>query len=103
MTRHTPTPWRLSPESPRIIKPDYSRCLIASAMGHPNSGFYPSDEEADANAAFIVVACNAHDELVATLSRLVAESTHHDGAEYEDGEWLALDAARAALAKAGAA
>jgi len=40
-------------------------------------------------------------DLLLALERLVAESVHpYDGMEYEDGEWLALDNARAAIAKA---
>ncbi|MFK3649316.1 hypothetical protein ACI2IY_12910 [Lysobacter enzymogenes] len=36
-------------------------------------------------------------KLYAALRGLVAECLHHDGGEFEDGEWLALDRARAAL------
>ena len=98
--RHTPTPYTVD-DSPRR-----TRIRIVNVAGTPVATIdcaSANTREAKETAAFIVKACNAHDELVATLSRLVAESTHHDGAEYEDGEWLALDAARAALAKAGAA
>lgn len=59
---HTPGPWRLSDESPRIIKKDFrdigsdSGFLIASTMGRDDSGFYASNKEADANARLIAAA-----------------------------------------------
>ena len=99
MSAHVPTPYVVDSSRRRTririgTKDRYPVVTVDCASANTR--------EAKETAAFIVRACNAHDELVAALSRLVAESTHHDGAEYEDGEWLALDAARAALAKAGA-
>ncbi|HGM4888506.1 TPA: hypothetical protein ACKPX2_001513 [Stenotrophomonas maltophilia] len=39
-------------------------------------------------------------ELIEAANLLVAESVHpYDGGEYEDGEWIALDRARSALAR----
>ena len=39
-------------------------------------------------------------ELIEALEKLIDESVHpYDGGEYEDGEWKALDAARAAIAR----
>lgn len=38
-------------------------------------------------------------ELFEACAGLVKECAHQDGGEYEDGEWLALDRARAALAR----
>ena len=61
-SKHTPGPWRLSSESPRIIKKDYRAIgsdagfLIASTMGRDDSGFYASEQEADANARLIAAA-----------------------------------------------
>jgi hypothetical protein len=43
------------------------------------------------------------DDLAVAMKRLVSESVGHDGSEYEDGEWIALDLARAALARIGGA
>ena len=59
---HTPGPWRVSSESPRIITKDDRAIgsdagfLIASTMGNDNSGFYASEQEADANARLIAAA-----------------------------------------------
>lgn len=61
MSNHTPGPWATSRECPKIIKlaPDNlgeSNVLISSAHGHPGSGFFPSEEEAIANARLISAA-----------------------------------------------
>ena len=58
--KHTPLPWESSEENPTIIKTPRSNGLIASAMGLTDSGFFPSEKEALANAAFIVKAVNSH-------------------------------------------
>lgn len=57
----TPGPWRLSSESPTIIKQDYthiglgesSGVMIGSACAYDNSGFFPSDAQGKDNAALI--------------------------------------------------
>ena len=59
--KHTPGPWMVSPEHPTIIRRDYrpiSDCgeLIGSASGHTKSGFFPSEDEAVANARLIAAA-----------------------------------------------
>lgn len=60
--KHTPGPWRVCSEYPRIIKKDYRAIgsdagfLIASTMGHDKSAFYASEQEADANARLIAAA-----------------------------------------------
>lgn len=61
MSDFTKGPWCVSKQSPRIIQKDYSDIgsdngfLIASTMGHDQSGFYASVSEADANAKLIAV------------------------------------------------
>ena len=59
----TPGPWQLSSESPTIIKQDMSLIglpdggvLIGSACGHKSSGFYPTNDQAIANARLIAAA-----------------------------------------------
>lgn len=60
--KHTPGPWRVSDQCATIIKRDFRMIgsnegeLIANTAGHPNSGFFPSDEEAIANARLIAAA-----------------------------------------------
>ena len=95
--KHTPAPWRVSSESPRIIKKDYRAIgsdagfLIASTMGNDNSGFYASEQEADANARLIAAA----PELLEALEELITATQHLDQCHQ-----ATADKARAAIAKA---
>lgn len=103
--KHTPGPWRVSSESPRIIQKDYRAIgsdagfLIASTMGHDNSGFYASEQEADANARLIAAA----PELLEALTDAVIDfdnwAAHEDNHPHEHlVVWV--EKARAAIAKA---
>lgn len=60
MSKHTQGPWGISSQSPTIIKQyDFlgeTNVLLGSASGHPNSGFFPSDAEALANARLMAAA-----------------------------------------------
>lgn len=75
--KHTGGPWLISGESAKIIvegdvfgRP--TNTLIGSACGHPNSGFYPTDEEAIANAQLMAAAPEMFEALAA-----VAEAYRH--------------------------
>lgn len=74
--KFTPGPWRLSMESKRIIKKDFSAIgsndgfLIASSMGRDDSGFYASDDEADANALLIAAAPDLYEAATDALNVL---------------------------------
>ena len=59
-----------------------------------NLARHPSETEA--NAAFIVTACNAHEELVAALEDVLGFCATNQGMEAQ----MAIEAARAVLAKA---
>ncbi|CUW85647.1 hypothetical protein N5C66_03720 [Rhizobium pusense] len=61
-TTHTPTPWFLN-EAQDFVKGD-GRHIAVLFDGTPTS---PTVKERKSNAAFIVRACNAHDELLAAL------------------------------------
>lgn len=80
--KHTPGPWCISDENPKIIKEDLSMIgssrgvLIAFACGHHNSGFYPSDEQAIANARLIAAAPKMY-----ALLAMRAESGDNDAAK----------------------
>jgi hypothetical protein len=72
--KHTPTPWRICTNaqfSSEVETADGSLSIaLAHAKGHdllPDAYEAPEDDVSDANAAFIVRACNAHDDLVAAL------------------------------------
>jgi hypothetical protein len=101
-TKHTPTPWRLIEGN--LIKQDYrpiglddsSGVLIGSVCGHPSSGFYPTEEEGAANAAFIVRACNSHEQLVNGLKNALEDGDNGDWQSARRAIVEALTAAEAA-------
>ena len=66
MSQHTPGPWVLSEESPKIIKKGDR--LIGSTCGHPGSWAYPTEEEGIANARLI----SAAPDLLKQLRELLA-------------------------------
>lgn len=78
MTGHTKLPWKLysgklRPQFPTSIREvqDASGAAVVKWNGFDDSD-RPAQEH-DANAAFIVTAVNAHDQLVAALHRAVEE------------------------------
>ena len=90
--QYTPTPWAVA-DGPEIYSvPAYRSVAMALADGNE-----------DANAAFIVRACNSFDDLVAALSFNVSicANTCHQVDRQTAGEMYEM--ARAALAKAEAA
>jgi len=97
-TARTPGPWVVHPYVVKFGKFNLgldigpSGIAIATVIGQfekPVVG-----RNATTNAAFIVTACNAHDELAAALAGLIA---HRD--ELGLGDYPAVTRARAALAK----
>lgn len=97
MTEHTKTPWRVGPK--HVIRaesmlPDGRRStrFIAECCGS-------ADEMVDtvASDAFIVQACNAHDDLVAALKLTLDRITMLEGPDA-----VGAAEARAALSRAGA-
>ena len=95
---HTPTPWHTVAES------KYHKLCTTIRCGEDKgvADVYGTDEEAVANAAFIVRACNGHEELLAALNGLIdaadgGEVFDHDMSGCED---CALCTARAARDKA---
>lgn len=95
--KHTPGPWMVSPEHPTIIRRDYrpiSDCgeLIGSASGHTKSGFFPSEDEAVANARLIAAAPDLLEALQAIFAAMHPDIPGAPGS--------AIEKARAAIAKA---
>jgi hypothetical protein len=103
--QHTPTPWRndglavsdASTQS-RITGPDGTQ--VATAYGWGDKGL------SHANAAYIVRAVNAHDELLAALKHFMAYSDDvmlgrkYSAANLQLGLEMCRSNARAAIAKA---
>lgn len=97
-TEHTPTPWKanLTHNEPCVYAGTGSGRGIAY-MQAENTPHIENSAERAANAAFIVRACNAHEDLVAALREAQAAL---NGAPNTVGLHTQIDAA---LAKAGAA
>jgi len=77
MTEHTKTPWRVIGGTCIFSSGDEKRLLAYTEEGKAFdiSKFY----EARANAAFIVRACNFHDEIIASAESLIYEMNGPDG------------------------
>ena len=110
MPEHTPLPWYalgwgISAEARNVRRPVAMCVPITPMSGRENAeARRTSDEQQRANAKFIVLAVNTHDDLLAALEDLLKsyESIVHD--EYDGTSsltaWLVKAArARAAIAK----
>lgn len=78
--KHTPTPWYLDQcdEDTAYIVPDAlafdnrrSRPVCKMVFGWQGEHGHIADKENEANAAFIVRACNSHDELFSIAKELI--------------------------------
>jgi len=66
---HTPTPWRVELErSPLRVEPTDQKFPPICNVLHQDTS-----EETNANAAFIVKACNNFDQMLSTLKLVIAE------------------------------
>ncbi len=96
-TKHTGKRWGVSSENPKIIVEltafgAETNTIIGSSSGHPNSGFFPSEEEAIENAFLFAAAPELLEALQSLLDLGVVTPTR---------DWPAAAAkARAAIAKA---
>lgn len=94
ITKHTPTPWAISSNGFNIYGPPDAEgqvTFVASIFRKP------IQDIEDANAEFIVRACNAHDELLAackaTLKYLQYSSKHAENRELRKQIRAAVDKA----------
>jgi hypothetical protein len=105
MSNHTPTPWFVGAQNDALyiidrkprpstddIAPNQDVCVVAKTY---NQGRATGRE--DANAAFIVRACNAHNDLVAALKNLVAMADYF---MTDAPQRIAIEEAVAAIAQA---
>lgn len=72
-TKHTPTPWKLDPYLVgQIVSMDEVKLIARAGRVQP---IYDEEQlERNANAAFIVRACNSYEQLVAALEETLAEA-----------------------------
>jgi hypothetical protein len=106
MSKHTPGPWRAFANGGDDTDP---RKLIICAKGGFDNDWhmiaqadygFPNDGDPEANAAFIVRACNAHDDMLAALKAFHAFATEAPGLGLQ---WRSIvKKAEAAIAKAEA-
>lgn len=107
-SKHTPLPWRFAPAGGNMSK-NYAQPFAIAQAGEANliGGCFGDvrggHDVAEANAAFIVRAVNAHDELVGALREGVEiEQGDLVGREWKEAVHAWLSKARAAIAKAEA-
>ena len=107
MSQHTPTPWTVDEalaRDNRVISGPNGEVVVevAATLDHDSTSDLLVDHERDANAAFIVRACNAYDDLLAALREIVrlADANATDQHDMAVVRAYAVDAARAALRKA---
>jgi hypothetical protein len=62
--KHTEGDWRVSKESSTIIENEHGQ-IIGSASGYPDSGYFPSNETAVANAVLMAAAPEMLEALIA--------------------------------------
>lgn len=98
---HSELPLELRPEC------DYGWDLYSGGhwvgqVNGPHGGHngFPSRDQAEANAAFIVRACNAHYALVEALRELIEQLEGIGIPDWHGAEGLSLDQAKAALSLA---
>ena len=98
MSKHTPGTWEMSKHGTPAYHPQFG-VYAASASDH----VIVTGKNAEADAEFIVRACNAHDELLAALKRTLARLKSHTASietcDLPSGTELAIDEACAAIAK----
>jgi len=95
-TKYTPTPWRTHGLDIYGDTTDGNGLVAVIAAG------YPDDQRAE-DAAFIVRACNAHEELVAAAKNALSlmQMTYSHATDVPKGADTIIPALAAALAKAG--
>lgn len=101
MNKHTPTPWRRYAAN-KVLAGDATFIADTAFRDHDEPAVV-SVEVSNANAAFIVRACNAHDYLVTALENIFTRATcaPNDDSEKADAEFMKImEYAKAALAKA---
>lgn len=104
-SKHTPTPWFASEDGDGE---NYGASTLVDArngyIASVGAPFAEVAEENLANAAFIVRAVNAHDDLVAALHEYMSQfgqALEAYGIAFTDSQKIADAKARAALARAG--
>lgn len=91
MGQHTPIPWHQSGNDVAAVdeKPVHVCCgngINGECCGNPDTDWEPEQvlvaQSSEADAAFIVRACNAHEELVKALEDLLPVAIHSNNGHH---------------------
>lgn len=98
-SKHTPTPWRAAGQQIIAEENGYRVAVVSSPDPRARGKERMEDlEYCRGNTAFIVRACNSHEQLVTALQALLPDAVgNHIGGPDTQAR---IDAARAAIAKA---
>lgn len=80
MTPHSPLPWRVGPYEGHAS--DATGRLVAACRGNQNNYDPDVHDMNDANARFIVRACNNHADLLAALKAIIAAHQKSDACSH---------------------
>ena len=87
MSKHTPTPWTVAKHERGLVRAQGRTIVVVRETGN---------QDIDANAEFIVRACNAHEDLLAALKEIERSLANHPTFAWHN----IVEIARAAIAKA---
>jgi hypothetical protein len=97
---HTPGPWRVSKESSTIIENGHG-LILGSACGCDDSGYFPSDQTAVANAVLMAAAPSLLAALEEAEKELCKQEDMLRSLDRDDGSCeIAILTARQAIEKA---
>lgn len=102
-TKHTPTPWYASTQPEGHFDIMDGPNLNTATVLCTRFEFSERKDEMHANAAFIVRACNSHEQLVAALQEAIEIIQAIDQADNTCSKRIDVSEFRAALTAAGAA
>jgi len=98
--KHTPGPWGISSESPKIVKQyDFlgeTNVIVGSSSGYTGSAFFPTDDEAVHNARLIAAAPEMLEALKEAIETIKFLSTRDNSW----GEQIVCEDLQAIVAKA---
>lgn len=99
---HTPTPWKLENGHSIIADHPFKGAPVATTYKLADNGRAQQQIPQEANASFIVRACNAHDELLAaaTSALNLMRMTYSHATDIPKAADTVLPALEAAIAKA---
>lgn len=99
-TKYTPTPWLPSKRADAIVVNEMHDLYQLPETVKHYGGYVVAESLTDIDRAFVLRACNAHEQLVAALRKIAAADMGEDGCYYTNRANIGI--AVAALAAVGA-